>query len=156
MGFTASPPANTPFLGAGSGVSLPWLAWLGSLSKPTWSSWVPTMSAGGSMTVSSVSVLLATYVQNGPAVTFSLSLSFTLGGSASADVYISLPIAPAGFVDYIFLAASGTPAGGPEGVLQAWATTLVPGGLLLHTNPSASWPLGAQVGIRVSGTYQVG
>lgn len=57
-----------------------------------WQTWTPTITASGSMTVSSVTVQGAIYLRVGPIVYFTLEATFTLGGTASTTVYISPPI----------------------------------------------------------------
>ena len=58
-----------------------------------WQSWAPSVTGGGSMTVSVNSVNLAQYLRIGPIVHFELHCSITLGGTASNVVLFTLPAA---------------------------------------------------------------
>ena len=57
-----------------------------------WTSWTPTITASGSMTISSTSINLARYYVLGKTLFFQIDVSFTTGGTASTGVYISLPV----------------------------------------------------------------
>jgi hypothetical protein len=61
-----------------------------------WTSWTPTVTASGAMTVSSLSNFDAQYCKIGAMVFFKIELSMTLGGTASNQVYVSLPVASVG------------------------------------------------------------
>jgi len=56
------------------------------------STWTPSMSASGSMTVSQVAYNQARYCRIGPFVLLSLSATFKLAGTASNLVYITPPV----------------------------------------------------------------
>jgi hypothetical protein len=58
--------------------------------------WVPSMSASESMTVSNVDAQTADYTVLGPWVFISLYVTFTLAGTPSTAVYWSLPESAAG------------------------------------------------------------
>jgi hypothetical protein len=58
-----------------------------------WLDWIPTVTAGGSMTVSSVSVVVARYIQIGKMIYFTVRLSMTTGGTADNDILFTLPVA---------------------------------------------------------------
>lgn len=61
-----------------------------------WTTWTPTVSPVGSMTVSSVNIQLAEYLRQGPKAEFHAMISFVLGGTASNQLGIGLPVAPVG------------------------------------------------------------
>lgn len=62
----------------------------------SWGTWTPTVTASGSMTISSLSVKLAAYLQVGPITLFNVWVQATLGGTASTSVNVSLPTALVG------------------------------------------------------------
>ena len=74
-----------------------------------WQNYTPTVN-GGTMTVSSLVVNDAQYLQIGPIVYVKLQLTFTLGGTASTLLKISYPIAPVGFASLLtgMIAMGGT------------------------------------------------
>jgi hypothetical protein len=61
-----------------------------------WVSWTPTVTASGSMTISSLTITDAQYVRVGPLVYFKLQFSCTLGGTASNTIYATVPVNYAG------------------------------------------------------------
>lgn len=80
---------------AWSGVNNFSLAIAGALGG--WLSWTPTIGASGAMTVSSVGIADAQYIQIGPIIYFKLWVSpFTLGGTANTIVTATLPIPQVG------------------------------------------------------------
>jgi len=61
-----------------------------------WLAWSPSITAFGSMTVASVSLTDVQYLRVGPWVFCKLYGSFTLGGTASNIVFLTLPVTVAG------------------------------------------------------------
>lgn len=57
-----------------------------------WQSWIPTMGGSGSMTVSAVTVLSAKWTRIGTTVIARGRLQFTVGGTVSTEVNVSLPV----------------------------------------------------------------
>lgn len=57
----------------------------------TYSTWTPTVTASGAMTVSGLTVSLAQYFTIGSTTFFDVALLFTLGGVQSTNVYFTLP-----------------------------------------------------------------
>jgi hypothetical protein len=72
-----------------------------------WLAWAPTLTAFGSMTVSSVSLTDAQYLRVGPWVFCKLYASFTLGGTASNVIFATLPAAVAGGISGLTYALKG-------------------------------------------------
>lgn len=62
-----------------------------------WLTYTPTVTASGSMTVSSLVVNDAKYRKTGTTVELWLSLTMTLGGTASSTIYATLPINNIGY-----------------------------------------------------------
>jgi hypothetical protein len=57
--------------------------------------WTPTITASGSMTITSVSITAASYVQVGPLIWFEVEFHGVLGGTLDQFVSASLPVASA-------------------------------------------------------------
>jgi len=72
---------------------------------PTWFNWTPSYGAGGSMTYASVTTSKARFFIVGDAVTVEMKARGTTGGTASASITFTLPIAPA-TADMVFSAPS--------------------------------------------------
>ena len=73
-----------------------------------WQNWTPTVTPGGSMTVSGLSGN-AQYIRIGPIVHFYLTLGFTLGGTLSNQLAVSLPVSSANVNLEAFASAITTP-----------------------------------------------
>ncbi len=63
-----------------------------ALTGITLSSWTPTVTASGSMTISSLAVNEARYQRIGGYYMFHVSINCTLGGTASNYVYLTAPV----------------------------------------------------------------
>lgn len=122
-----------------------------------WQSWTPIITGSGVMTVSGTSITAAKFMKFGNLLFFYLIVSFTLGGTASTDVQITLP--PFHTLETISDAVAIYGSGIPNGLNQQNLMCFVSLTLqqfLVRLNPIANWPLGAQNGIRISGFYSVG
>lgn len=80
------------------------------------STWTPTITASGSMTISAPVVVEASYsTGNSPFVHFTLHLTFTTGGTASNIVIVTLPTSAiaqsSSFAIPCFLDGIGNPSG---------------------------------------------
>ena len=62
---------------------------------PDWFSWIPTYSASGAMTFTSVTTQYAKYRAHGHHIQFIFRSSGTLGGTPDTGVYVTCPVAPA-------------------------------------------------------------
>jgi hypothetical protein len=60
-------------------------------------SYTPTVTGGGSMTISSLVIDDARFIKNGKAITAWISVQFTTGGTASTTVNISMPVNSTGY-----------------------------------------------------------
>lgn len=113
----------------------------------TWSTWTPTV-AGGSMTISGLTITNAQYVRNGAFVEVDLQISFTTAGSASTTVTATLPVANVGNGS---VGASNAVSAGVwlpcTGFFGTTISVTYPGGGL--------WPIGAGQQIYISGRYRV-
>ena len=90
---SASTPSNGQVLTNVGGQWGPWAPLFGV----NWQNWTPTFSASGSMTVNSVTVSDAQYVQLGPCIFFKIYWQCVLAGSASFETFATLPVNPTGF-----------------------------------------------------------
>lgn len=90
----------------------------------SWTTWTPTVTGGGSMTVSSPVFQLAQYLRAGPIVYISMEWTATLGGTASNNVQLTLPVVVVGN------RTNGVSINGVSG-------TALQAGVALFGNPSA-------------------
>jgi hypothetical protein len=90
------------------------------------------------MTITGVTFAAAQYFVMGKLVFFILNASGTLGGTASAGVYFTPPVAPVNIVH----AVSGliTPGGGAASVADSYVNS---GGIAFKPSPYAAYTLGA-------------
>jgi hypothetical protein len=113
-----------------------------------WSTWTPTVTASGSMTVSGLTVNQASYQKLGRVVLFALNLTFTLGGTASGYINVTPPVG-ANFANNVPFAAVAIPAGGSyENVIAVIGS----GNFSVFQTGISAWPLGSTT-ILVSGAY---
>lgn len=57
----------------------------------TLSTWTPTITGDGSMTVSNETIFEANYVRYGPIIHFEVAAQFDLGGTADNKIFVSIP-----------------------------------------------------------------
>ena len=118
---------------------------------PDWFNYTPTLSASGSMTVSSPSITLAAFSVKGQTVFLSIRASFTLGGSVSNTVYATLPISTtANFGD---CGASLFTASLSE--VGFASMTALAGNVGIRRYDSGSWTTGASKQISVLINYKM-
>jgi hypothetical protein len=92
-----------------------------------WLSWTPTVTASGSMTITGLTITDAQYLRIGPLVFVKVFLAFTLGGTASNQIFISPPVTPlAGSQNSLM--PSSVNLGGGTNWFAAWGFTDVAGG----------------------------
>lgn len=124
----------------------------GDSGKLGWTTWVPTFTAGGSMTWTSITYQ-ARYCRIGNVVIFSIYALGTTGGVASSRLNFTLPIAPANAV------ANSVPNGGCKvenaGALSGFWELSTGSTVSVATYNLSNWVLAANQGIYVSGTYEV-
>lgn len=117
-----------------------------------WTGWTPAISAAGSMTVSAVSITNAVFRQHSNMIAFELYVHFTLGGTASNAVIVSMPPPPL-FGNHN-LAAGWYALGG-----SAWnAAFVVVGdgqpGISAYIAGLANWTLGSNQ-LYAQGSYRI-
>lgn len=116
------------------------------------SSWTPTLTASGAMTVSAQSTKEAVYFSTGNHVFFRFGATFTLGGTQDLNVYIPLPTAAIAYgagTNYICTASqNGSPVTN-EGIWTIDATPRI----IVGTAAGANWTLGANAKIMIQGWY---
>jgi hypothetical protein len=117
-----------------------------------WQNWTPTFTAWASMTVSGLTISDSQYLRIGPWLFFKLYVSaMTLGGTASNQIFFSLPVAVAGSLSLVTAAVQTAGAGGFG---SAWAYCDPSGNLGKLLLPgAANYPLGSTA-ILVSGFYR--
>jgi len=112
-------------------------------------SWTPTLSQGGAMTWTSTSIDKARYFRQGRKVFFTVKVTGTTGGVASADLSFTLPVT-----------AQDTHYGGGglalnTGTRQSCHWTLFSTSAATVTLYDASnWALGANTGFTINGWYE--
>jgi hypothetical protein len=119
-----------------------------------WNNWTPTVTAGGSMTVSSLVINDAQYIVVGAVCFFKLFLAFTLGGTASFEVDVVLPLISVGQTTAVTLSAFIFGATGWQlewGIVYGGSTQLG-----MRLNNQANWPLGINTQIICEGFYRIG
>ncbi|MBX9580471.1 MAG: hypothetical protein K2X87_09200 [Gemmataceae bacterium] len=114
-----------------------------------WASWTPTYGASGSMTLTSVSTLLARYQRHGSRVDFSLQFTGTTGGTASNTLTASLPVTSS--------AQSGMGLYVIDGSAVAGYATIGGGGTNLSVSKydTSNFGLGSGRGAIVTGSYSL-
>jgi lysophospholipase L1-like esterase len=114
-----------------------------------WLNYTPTITAGGSMTVSGVTIMDAQYCRLGPIIFFKVYASFSLGGTAHSAVFVTLPVAQVGTLQPIdgYMAPFG--AGWQTGFSFVNGATAE-----VDHNQQTSFPLGA-TSIMIGGAYRV-
>lgn len=150
------PPPSSPFFDVAGRLQPYWYVYLQSLGAnvltlqqafTNFSSWMPTVSGTGGMTVSNVEMQEARFQQIGNVVSVYVALTFTTSGTPAHDVLISTPITPSS--DGGLLLASITDGGQVNG--QA---TINGAYIQVGWFDGADWGIGAGKGIVVSGTYR--
>lgn len=149
-------PLRSPFLGSG-GISQDWQIYFAQLNAflalAETQNWTPALSAAGSMTVSSVTINGAYFLRQGPLVFFALEAQFTLGGSASNTVLISLPpgtMPPNAAWGFGASAQLLLPGASQFVVGVSWVDSA--SGIVVRQDGGANFPLGAYQ-ITVTGTF---
>lgn len=117
--------------------------------------WTPSVSGSGSMTASSVVVNEANYQQIGSFIEFEVSVSFTLGGTASNYVYLTAPASgtshstSCAFNAYIV--EGGTTVPDKYGAWRYNSSN----GIIVFQPLVPSWDLGTNASVHIQGRYQI-
>lgn len=115
-----------------------------------WANWTPTVSGSGSMTVSSLSVTDAQFQQVGSLIYAKCLLSFTLGGTASNQLTVTLPTTAAGAT--AIFSTQVNPASSPGNWISA--VGFVSGNqILVRISSQPNFTLGA-TGVGAFGFYR--
>lgn len=114
-------------------------------------SWTPTLTASGSMTVTSQTIDDAAWVRIGPYILFSLTARYTLGGTTSNYIYIPAPVAgTAHDVNVAFKTAADANGTGTTDARWQYDGTRI----LLFQGGLANWTLGANGACNIQGFYR--
>lgn len=123
-----------------------------ALTGITLSTWSPTLTASGSMTVSSLAINDAKYQRIGGAIHFYFSANFTLGGSADQFVYIPRPTSGSAMNLNVTLPCAATENGsavdGPR-----WRYDHGGSRIIVFKPGSANWVLGTNASVHIQGWY---
>ena len=114
-----------------------------------WQDWTPTLSASGSMSVTSVVITRARYAIIGKVVKFMVRADFTTGGTASNSLYFTLPVSS------ITNNNSHGCMVGDQGAFAGFTFHLNTSTIGVRRYDSANWSLGASRYIQVSGSYEI-
>lgn len=145
--------ANDQALADGSGLNdgavTPEKLQSGAGTSWAWQSWTPTYGAGGSMTYTNVTTEYAKYVQVGKTVIFQLAAVGTLGGTASTEITITLPVPP------LNPASNGLPFAARVSNPSVAGFTFFTNKVNIRRYDGSAYSTGASKGIYVSGAYEV-
>lgn len=113
-------------------------------------SYTPAVTASGSMTVSSLANNQGVYVRLGPFIFFSVSATFTLGGTASTEVRVDEPVAGTADSTPCAFACSAD----ENGTAVSNARFRYTGSHFVVFKPAgANWTLGANAAVNIQGIY---
>lgn len=117
------------------------------------SAYSPTITAAGSMSVSSVVINDGKYVRIGPFVYFAISATFTLGGVASNQIYLSQPISGSGFNAATTFVCAGEDGGGSGLSDLRWRHDQVNSRITVFKAGTPNFTLGGNAAIHINGFY---
>lgn len=115
----------------------------------TFSTWTPTLSAGGSMTYTSTTIRQANYIQVGKLVLFEIDVTGTVGGTPHSDLKFTLPVTAAASTGG---GGGGNLTDGGVGRVGYWypsSTTIV----TVNKDSGGNWTAGT-AGYRFFGGYR--
>lgn len=117
------------------------------------STWTPSVAGGGSMTVSSLSIRQARYCRLGPYVMMNMCLTFTLGGSASTTITVTVPIS--GQADSVYCAFPCVADENGTGIADARWRLSTSTQIVVFKAGAGNFTLGANASININGLYRV-
>ena len=121
-----------------------------------WTDFTPTITASGSMTVSSVNNRQNRYRKVMGQVEFECTNDYTLGGTISTSIFISFPIAISGHQANVgFICAADDGAGGAVAGGGRWRAESTPR-IHLFKPGAANWALGAGGAHSIKGSFKAG
>jgi len=115
------------------------------------STWSPTITGSGSMTISAQSTKEANYFRVGPRVFFEFVASFTLGGTANTLVQIPRPVAGVTHDSLCSFACTAVDGGGT--IINNGLWRLVGSNIIVFKPGAANWTLGANAAVHIQGSY---
>lgn len=123
-----------------------------------WLSWTPNLTCSGSMTIGTTTISRAKYRVVGQICHMELAFSGTLGGTAAAAVYASLPSGiGAANNSTVFLQTAAVNGDGNATPAVALATNAAGGQLGFYSNSiAANWALGASFQAYLCTSFEVG
>jgi hypothetical protein len=113
-------------------------------------SFTPTVTASGSMTISSLVVNDARFVKQGRLVTINVDLSLTTGGTAAQQILVSMPVNATGYQYLTVLPAINYDAGTSMGYVQLSSP---PTFVVTRDLNATNWTIGANKSVRFHFTY---
>lgn len=113
-------------------------------------SFTPTVTASGSMTISSLVVNDARFVKQGRIVTINVDLSLTTGGTAAQQILVSMPVNASGYQYLTVLPAINYDAGTSMGYVQLSSP---PTFVVTRDLNATNWTIGANKSVRFHITY---
>lgn len=123
-----------------------------ALTGLTIETWTPTVTASGSMTISSLSVNQAQYKRVGPFVHFHVSCTFTLGGTASTTINLSVGVAgTAHNANCAFVCSADQNGTGVS--LPRWRYDGT--NIIVFQAGNVNWTLGANAAVNINGHYRI-
>lgn len=114
-----------------------------------WQSWTPTLTAGGSMTLSAINLAQCLFFRLGNVVHFQLYVTVTLGGTASNLLAFTLPLA-----SYSTSLPQGVQCSIAQGNWTAGFGYVQESHLYVFLNNQANYSL-ISTAIMISGTYRI-
>jgi hypothetical protein len=111
--------------------------------------WTPTFACSGSMTYTSTSIAYSKYCKWGKTVWFSLQVSGTTGGTASTQIYFTLPVTAASSSPAFWMFVAGGGDGGNLILLSANLNSTQG-----FVDKLSNWGLGAARTFNVTGIYE--
>lgn len=115
-----------------------------------WASYTPTMTASGSMTLSSIVYNDAQYLRVGPLVFFKLNVTFNTGGTADVQLTFSLPVPFVGGMSTA-TAQLHTPT---APWTPAWCSVDAASNMRLKQAGEGAFPLGTGLSCMIEGFYR--
>jgi len=119
-----------------------------------WASWVPVVTAGGAMTVSALVITKARYHRVGKTVDVQLNIGFTLGGTASGLILVTLPPGLRSLDANQYGGAWLTDGAYTDGYVRADGTN-PNSGLMIARKDSANFGLGAGKAVSLAYTFEL-
>ncbi len=143
---------NTDYTITNAAITLPYYSYQASpQGYPTWFTFAPTYSAGGSMTYTSVVTDTAKIALQGKVFFFEIGARGTTGGTANADIFVgNVPASP--------VAASFNVGGGAvmyDSSTKGGSWYFNSGVIIFNKYDGSVWGLGATKDVKACGFYRI-